>query len=242
MFCYRHDKPPTLPAGGTALAPRFARGVKAHWCVGMLPILEQHLQEVEEAAVAGLNSNLGPLEAGVRALVDAAIEGDQDTALRLVTARPQLVDGRDVEFFDRTALMMAAKGGHEALVRLLLDFGASLDLVNANGCSALYWACFAPQHQHRCFGFSGGKRDGGRHEAVVEALLQRGADPSLRTACGRSALMAAAANGHLRLVRMLLRHYVRVEGSAKRAVEETDDYGNTALHRACQNGRDTHHT
>jgi uncharacterized protein len=38
---------------------------------------------------------------------------------------------------------MAAANGHEETIRLLLDLGASVTLANAEGNTALHWACAA---------------------------------------------------------------------------------------------------
>lgn len=63
----------------------------------------------------------------------------------------------------------------------------------------------------------------------LQYLLEKGADASVRTVCGRNCLMAASANGHLPIVRILLAH-------GKPDVNDADKYGQTALWRACCNG------
>lgn len=87
-----------------------------------------------------------------------------------------------------TPLMCAATGGHVEAVRLLLDRGASVNLVNEWGQSALYLS----------------SRNGAAD--VVALLLQRGADPSVRTTTGWTPLMAAVMGGHYPVVKLLLEH------------------------------------
>jgi ankyrin repeat protein len=110
-----------------------------------------------------------------------------------------------------TALMGAAYCGHVAVARVLLDLGASLDLRDSEGGTALYLAA------DRC------KAD------VVTLLLQRGADPSLKARGGLNALMAASFGGHVCAVRVLL-------GQGGQRVDERSEYGQTALWWACANG------
>lgn len=64
--------------------------------------------------------------------------------------------------------------------------------------------------------------------SCLQYLLDAGADPTLRTVCGRNCLMAASANGHLELVQLLI---------GRLPVDQADHYGMTALWRACQNGK-----
>ncbi|KAI9854022.1 MAG: hypothetical protein M1813_001583 [Trichoglossum hirsutum] len=58
----------------------------------------------------------------------------------------------------RTALLQAAKGGHEAIVRLLVERGADVNVEDDYGNTALLWAA-------KC-----------GHESTVQLLLEKGAD------------------------------------------------------------------
>jgi ankyrin repeat protein len=67
---------------------------------------------------------------------------------------------------------------------------------------------------------------------VARLLLERGADPTIATDYGVTALMTASFEGHLEVVRFLLDH-----PSAKSTINHRDGDGFTALQEACYMGR-----
>lgn len=75
---------------------------------------------------------------GLTPLMRAAARGD------ITTVTSQVAGGADVNGAHAqlrlTPLMFAAYGGHDAVVRLLLDKGATTNLKDANGASAADWA------------------------------------------------------------------------------------------------------
>jgi len=83
------------------------------------------------------------------------------------------VDARCAERYGVTLLMAAAVGGHEAMVRMLLQRGASVNLQDSLGRTAL-------MHAARL----------GR-TVTVQALLDAKADASLQDTNGKTALMMA---------------------------------------------------
>ena len=83
------------------------------------------------------------------------------------------VDARCAELSNATLLMGAACIGHEALVRMLLQRGASVNLQTSGGGTALMNAAN--------FG----------HTTIVQALLDAKADASLQNINGITALMCA---------------------------------------------------
>ena len=87
-----------------------------------------------------------------------------------------------------TALMCAARGGHEAVAQLLLQHGADVAAANNHGITALMWAAR------------------GGHEAVAQLLLQHGADVAAANNYGFTALMSAAGGGHVAVAQLLLQH------------------------------------
>ena len=85
-----------------------------------------------------------------------------------------------------TLLMYASDYGHEQIVEMLLQRGATVDLQHNHGQSALSLAA-----------------NKGR-EPIVEKLLQRGAAVDLQASNGFTALMYPAIFGHPTTVRRLL--------------------------------------
>ena len=108
-----------------------------------------------------------------KALHDAAFTGDA----RSVTAwldEGGGVDARCLEFGGTTLLIAAAIGGQEALVRMLLQRGASVNLQKSvGGITALMAAAI------------------NGHTTTVQALLDAKADASLQAEDGYTALMYA---------------------------------------------------
>lgn len=111
----------------------------------------------------------------------------------------------------RTALMLAAFNGHTATVKLLLDHGAKLSERDSTGRTALMFAAT------------------GDNAAACETLLAAGADVNATdTGEGFTALMHAAAEGQLEVVKLLLQH------NAERDRRDID--GDTAKSFAEKNG------
>jgi uncharacterized protein len=122
------------------------------------------------------------------AVTIAAVAGDEAT-LRLLLARgasAKLVTSR----YDGTALVAAAHLGHHGIVRQLIAAGAPLDHVNNLHWTALIEAIVLG--------------DGGpRHQAVVRALIDAGADTRIADRHGRTPLQLARERGYAELARML---------------------------------------
>ena len=104
-----------------------------------------------------------------------AQDGQTPLGVALASGRRDLADWLDWRGWalPRRALQpadlpAAATAGDADAVRRLLDLGFAVDAVDAQGCSALLRAC------------------GGGHRAVVDLLLERGADPQLAARTGRA--------------------------------------------------------
>jgi ankyrin repeat protein len=111
----------------------------------------------------------------------------------------------------QTALYWAAKGGHPAVMQLLLENGADIEAKNSKGWTPLH---------------SAAERG---NEAVVYLLLEKRADAKAKDKSGWMALHSAARSGHKAIVRLLL-------STNDDDVNAEDKEGNTALHEAAGNG------
>ena len=141
-------------------------------------------------------------------LHEAAFAGNLEEVRRLLD-EGAAVDVRDAE--GRTALMWASFNGHTEVDALLLEKGAAINTREANGRTALMYASSGP--------FAG----------TVGLLLEKGAEVNLQgTLEGFTALMTAAAEGQVEVVRVLLAY------GADPSLEDVD--GDTAESFATQNG------
>ena len=142
----------------------------------------------------------------------ASLLGIRPLAENLLNNRKLYLSLNRVDDKRRTALMWAAHGGHEAVVRLLLEKGADVHAkdTNAGDETAL--------HEAAHYG----------HEAVVRLLLEKGSDVDAKTSFGWTALSAASRRGYEAVVRLLLEKRVDLEAKAIG--------GETALHKAAEGG------
>ncbi|GAP83288.1 putative ankyrin repeat domain-containing protein 29-like [Rosellinia necatrix] len=117
-------------------------------------------------------------------------------------------DPRDIS---RRLYSAAAIGGHTAIIKLLLEKGADIDLSHRYSGTPL---CIAAENGH---------------VAVVKLLLKRGARIDLGDKFGDTPLYVAAKNGHAAVVKLLLKKGARINLG--------DKYGNTPLYIAAKNGQ-----
>jgi ubiquitin carboxyl-terminal hydrolase 14 len=92
------------------------------------------------------------------------------------------------------AMLLAAGRGHVEIVNLLLDFGA--EIVPFKGTTALHEAVE------------------GRHIAVVELLLKRGANAEERNALGQTVLFVAACYGQADMSKLLIQAGVEIDANS----------------------------
>lgn len=119
-------------------------------------------------------------------LMESALAGNLDNVRRLVSEGAN-VDSVDAE--KRTALMFAAFNGHTQVVEYLLQIGAKLEHKDSTGRTALLYASSGP------------------YPETVELLLKKKAKVNIQgTLEGFTALMTAAAEGQIEVVRLLLEY------------------------------------
>lgn len=174
------------------------------------------------AETALLLIDRGALDAGAGAvppLIALAQASDDlpELAKKLIKAKVD-IDARDA--LGRTALIVAAFGGHRGLVQTLLHAGAAVDAIDARGVNALIEAARAGELEIvRILGRAGADiakvdRDGrsalgvacasrAADVAVIDALLKLGADPHARAGTAPSALDEAIAAGRWPLIARL---------------------------------------
>jgi serine/threonine-protein phosphatase 6 regulatory ankyrin repeat subunit B len=149
-------------------------------------------------------------------IFQAAARGDVNEVARLLDAKPQLLEARDVNRYYATLLVVAAREGHVGVVRLLLERGAEVNAAAIFGETALHYAA------------------GGGHEQMVNVLLSSGADSSMKSHHGSTALMWAPCwapwRRHVGVLKQLLKH---VHGPL---LNDTDEEGRTALWSTCHYG------
>jgi len=138
----------------------------------------------------------------------AALEGQINLVRKLLT---EGLDAKTLDEDGRTPLMYAAFNGNDEIIKLLIGKGALINTCDTNGRTALMMASSGP------------------YPATVKTLLDHQADPNLIDKEEHfTALMYAAAEGQLDVVRILLAY------NADPALKDVD--GDDALTFARNNG------
>ncbi len=169
---------------GTGLDARDSRGMSALHLAAALGRVDIVKRLIAHGACTELRATDGQTPLGV-----ALAAGRRDIADWL-DWRSWPLPRRPLRAQDVPAAAMA---GDDEAVRRLLDLGLPVDAVDRQGCSALLRAA------------------GGGHRAVVELLLQRGADPGLAAQSGATPLSAAVSMRHLDIVDRLVAAGVALE-------------------------------
>jgi len=111
-----------------------------------------------------------------------------------------------------TPLIISVSAGHAEIVEMLLNAKADVNAVTDQGRSSLLYASSR-----------------GREDSVAK-LISVGADVHIQDKLGATPLHRAAGPGHIKVVNTLL--------SANNVkINSVDNYGNTALHAACEEER-----
>ena len=147
------------------------------------------------------------------AIYQAAAQGGWQKVDKWLRRRSAHVDARCLEAAGSSLLHAAAVAGQVATVLELIKRGASVDVQNDEGGTALMEACMAG------------------HQQIVLHLLEAAASLEVHSVRGGTALLCAASSGHTGIVRELL--------SRGSSVGARDSINGTALmHAASQGHRD----
>jgi len=113
------------------------------------------------------------------------------------------------KFQGESALMLAVRGGHAAVVMLLVQRGADINARDMKGMSAFHSAAASGQEQ------------------LVECLLTAGADINAVDHCGKTPIYLAVEHGYSKVIKILAQHGANV------GLRDLD--GRSALHWAADN-------
>lgn len=145
-------------------------------------------------------------------IFEAAATGKINQIIRLLARDPELVSAYSQDGFQ--PLGLASFFGHYDVAEYLLKAGALPNSPAHNGLKA------TPLHSAAA----------GRHERIVNLLIQYGADPNVREQNGFTPLHAAAQNGDVEIIRALLL------GGADLTLKSTDN--KTAMDVAMEAGHE----
>jgi ankyrin repeat protein len=133
---------------------------------------------------------------GMTALHWAAEHGDRDLAATLLKRGASLT--ANTRIGHHTPLHVAARGGHAAVVRLLVDAGADVRALTTTGAAPLHFAAASGSAE------------------TVTALLDRGADVNVREPqWEQTPLMFAASLGRTAVVKTLLARGADIRATAR---------------------------
>nr|WP_217345401.1 ankyrin repeat domain-containing protein [Noviherbaspirillum sp. L7-7A]MBV0879678.1 ankyrin repeat domain-containing protein [Noviherbaspirillum sp. L7-7A] len=127
-----------------------------------------------------------------------------------------------------TPLCLAAANGRDDVASLLLERGALVNHASNNHCTPLWLAASAPTYQSSAASGGNQMTTHLNSEALINLLLDKGANVNQPSARGETPLHAAAAFGRLATVKTLLQH--------KASLDAPDRFGLSALGHAALNG------
>ena len=182
----------------------------------------------------------GCLEVLLKAGAELIVNDEGDTPLMYAAEKGHLKcmemileRDQDVNVYNdskETALYCAAKGGHTACLNRLLQAGADPKRKSVKGCTPLHAACMPKGVE--CaqilvpLSDRDAKDDGGRtalywacqegQVGCVELLLSTGANPNTHTEDKSTPLKIAIDKVNIAIVKLLLRHRVRIDWKVKR--------------------------
>lgn len=143
----------------------------------------------------------------------AARAGDTEHIQQLTEANREVVNATDDDGWP--PLSRAARAGRLAAVRLLLDRGASVEGINHQTNTPLWFACQS-------------NAPAAERIAIATLLLERGASPWRNCEDGSTPLHFAAWRGPVEMVELLIRHGGKID--------RPDDHGKKPIDYARDNG------
>ncbi|KAK2581429.1 hypothetical protein KPH14_005104 [Odynerus spinipes] len=146
-----------------------------------------------------------------RMLIHWAALGGHDDLVRHLISLGTPVDA--IDDTNMTPLILAASAGREKVVNTLLTEGANVNAMTVDGHSALQYAASK------------------NWKSICVALLKHDADVNIADKRGATPLHRAASKGNNAVVKLLLEYDKDLK------IDQTDAYGNTALHLACEEDR-----
>ncbi|CAK7272647.1 hypothetical protein SEPCBS119000_005236 [Sporothrix epigloea] len=221
--------------GRTVLLYMASKRDRGNWTMDTMRLLLGHgYADTEARDTDGLTPLLWAVTHGNLQLAEALLDESLGRAVADVTA---------VNDSGETALHMAAKASHEAMVRLLLRYRADPNALCKYGWTPLHFPSYNDQEAMVSLLLDANanvhaEMPGGRtalhlaasqgSEAVVRLLLRYKADPNVTSRGARTPLHDAARRGHEAAVLLLL------DAGANVNTKRFD--GVTALHLAARNG------
>ncbi len=194
---------------------------------------EEGYKEIAKLLIDGGANVNATNKSKVTALMWASQKGYKEIVQLLIEAGAN-VNAKDED--EETALVFAFRGNHEEIVELLIQEGADVYVKDCRGFTTLMWAS---------------KR---KHKKIVEILIKAGVEINAKDKYGQTALIFAFPT---RLGETLLQAFIDIinnvdlvsnssEGNEKEILEmlieagadvnAKDDWGNTALIKACKSG------
>lgn len=205
-----------------------AHGANVHGDVTSIPLREAILSGSPRAARQLLEAGASPdakSADGEPLVLTAARESGSTEILEILLHRGADIDAASKT--NNTAVMVAASSGFLATVKLLVDNGANVNLVDRLGHTVFSYACMCRNERLvdylvRCDGLDiDGANLGDRapvyltvskgYDAALGVLLERGASPDYIDDAGRSVVQIAVLKGRAQIVRALLDHGANIE-------------------------------
>ncbi|XP_067678535.1 ankyrin repeat domain-containing protein 50-like [Haliotis asinina] len=247
--------------------------------IGRTPVMwaagEGHKEVVDLLVSRGANLSIRD-GFGLTILHSACLGGDVDLVKNVISQNMLDINGR--VHCGRTAVMMAAENRHRDVVKLLVDKGADVSVVDETGDNIIHCACMGGDVGVVKYILSKSMVDVDRrgsnkmtpimvaknykHREVVDLLVSKWPDGSLKYYKHRSILQSACRKGNIDMVKFILsqntvsintgwkatitpimiaaemghKEVVKLLVSSGADVSLADNKGDNILHYACQGG------